>query len=155
MKNLNHWSTDILLRMPAILQIFSLPNISLVALRRLIKPSDIEKNGMAEQHVSMEHHSTIHPVRYSAMRGVQHKGRGAMLTWGSEQFKLLREALAALEHDQWIAWSQDIAATETITPARRERWERLWQPYHTLTESQKEQDREWADQVIAIIRRLA
>lgn len=62
-----------------------------------------------------------------------------------------RERLAALEHDQWVAWSQEIAATETITPARLARWKTLWFPYETLTETQKDQDREWADKVIAIM----
>jgi glutathione S-transferase len=63
----------------------------------------------------------------------------------------LREQLAALEHEQWIAWSQDIAATEVITPARLERWQRLWKPYDTLTEDEKDQDREWADRMITIL----
>ena len=63
----------------------------------------------------------------------------------------LREWLAALEHEQWVAWSQEIAKTEVITPARLAHWEVLWGPYDTLTESQKDQDREWADRVLAII----
>lgn len=63
-----------------------------------------------------------------------------------------REALAELEHDQWIAWSKDIAATETITPARLERWKVLWGAYSELTEAQKDQDREWADKVLSIIK---
>lgn len=63
-----------------------------------------------------------------------------------------REALAELEHDQWIAWSKNIAETETITPARLERWKKLWRPYSELTEAEKDQDREWADKVLSIIR---
>jgi hypothetical protein len=63
----------------------------------------------------------------------------------------VREKLAALEHEQWVAWSQEIAKTEAITPARLARWGMLWKPYDTLTESQKDQDREWADRVLAII----
>lgn len=62
-----------------------------------------------------------------------------------------RERLSELEHEQWIAWSKNIAETETITPARLERWKELWKPYDALTEAQKDQDREWADKVLAII----
>lgn len=62
-----------------------------------------------------------------------------------------REALAELEHEQWIAWSKDIAETEQITEARLERWKELWCPYSELTEAQKDQDREWADKVLAIL----
>ena len=59
--------------------------------------------------------------------------------------KEVREQLAELEHEQWIAWSKDIAETETITEARIERWKELWCPYSELTEAQKDQDREWGD----------
>ena len=62
-----------------------------------------------------------------------------------------REELAELEHDQWIAWSKDIAETEQITPARLERWKTLWRPYSELTEAEKDQDREWADKVIELL----
>lgn len=70
---------------------------------------------------------------------------------GNKTMKSLREKLAELEHDQWIAWSKNIAETENITPARRQRWEKLWIPYNMLTEAQKDQDREWADKVLASI----
>ena len=63
----------------------------------------------------------------------------------------LRERLAELEHEQWIKWSQNIATTESITPERRERWNELWRPYSNLTEAEKDQDREWADKVLAIL----
>lgn len=62
-----------------------------------------------------------------------------------------REALAEIEHEQWIAWSKNIAETESITPARRERWEKLWRPYAELTEAEKDQDREWADKTLEAI----
>lgn len=62
-----------------------------------------------------------------------------------------REALASLEHSQWMAWSQDIATNEPISPERLSRWAALWVPYEDLTEAQKEQDRVWADKVLAII----
>ncbi len=62
-----------------------------------------------------------------------------------------RELLAELEHEQWIVWSKDIAATEDIKSKRAMRWEKLWRPYSELTESEKDQDREWADKAIAIL----
>lgn len=62
-----------------------------------------------------------------------------------------REAIAEIEHEQWIAWSKNIADTENITPTRLERWKELWRPYDELTEAEKDQDREWADKVIATI----
>ena len=57
----------------------------------------------------------------------------------------LREVFAEIEHEQWIAWSKNIAETENITPARLERWQKLWRPYSELTEAEKDQDREWGD----------
>lgn len=63
-----------------------------------------------------------------------------------------REALAALEHEQWMAWSQDIASKETLSAERLDRWRRLWVPYDQLTEDQKDMDREWADKVLAAAR---
>ncbi len=68
-----------------------------------------------------------------------------------ESQKEVREKLAELEHDQWAAWSSDIAATEQITPARLARWQQLWCPYFALTETQKDQDREWGDKALAIV----
>lgn len=63
----------------------------------------------------------------------------------------LLEALAALEHDQWIEWSKSIAKSENLSPERLERWGKLWVPYDQLTEDQKEQDRVWARKTLAEI----
>jgi hypothetical protein len=62
----------------------------------------------------------------------------------------LRELLAELEHEQWIAWSKNIAESESINFERLERWKKLWRLYSELTEAEKDQDREWADKVIKI-----
>lgn len=64
---------------------------------------------------------------------------------------LKREKLAALEHDQWVKWSQQIAKTENISADRLTRWKKLWIPYSQLSESYKDDDRKWADKVIKII----
>jgi hypothetical protein len=62
-----------------------------------------------------------------------------------------REKLSALEHDQWVQWSQQIAKTENISADRLARWKKLWVPYSQLSESYKDDDRKWADKVIKII----
>jgi hypothetical protein len=64
----------------------------------------------------------------------------------------LREQLAALEHAQWAAWADDIRRTEAITPHRLRRWERLIAlSYADLSEAEKDQDRQWADKVLALV----
>jgi len=65
----------------------------------------------------------------------------------------LLEELAALEHRQWVAWSQNIAATDIVSVERLMRWQSLWIPYHQLSEADKESDRAWAREVIAVIDR--
>jgi len=65
----------------------------------------------------------------------------------------LRERLAALAHDQWISWATDTAATEPITHAGIQRWNRLiMTSYAELTEAEKDQDRAWADKVLACVK---
>ena len=61
------------------------------------------------------------------------------------------EKLAALEHEQWMVWSKSVAATETISGDRLERWEKLWIPYEELSEEMKERDRRWAKMAMKII----
>lgn len=64
----------------------------------------------------------------------------------------LIEKLAELEHKQWIHFSKNIAQTEKyISDERLKRWEKLWIPYHRLSERDKEQDRMWARKVLEII----
>ena len=63
----------------------------------------------------------------------------------TEHVQSLRERLAEIEHEQWIAWSKDIAKTEGISEERFIRWQKLWRPYNELTEVEKDQDREWGD----------
>lgn len=62
----------------------------------------------------------------------------------------LVEKIAALEHEQWMAWSQDIALKEPISESRRKRWSKLWKPFSDLSEDEKEQDRIWARKVVAL-----
>ncbi len=66
----------------------------------------------------------------------------------------LREQLAEIEHEQWMAWSKDVAARESLSPERVARWQRYWVPYAELSEEVKEQDRAYADQVLALLGRF-
>lgn len=63
----------------------------------------------------------------------------------------LREQLAALEHEQWMAWATTIKKQELISKERADRWMRLFAPYSELSEADKEHDRKWADKVLEII----
>ena len=60
----------------------------------------------------------------------------------------LLEALAALEHEQWMAWSKSIAEKVTLTPEHLARWKYLWRPYDKLPEEEKKRDRIWAEKVL-------
>jgi hypothetical protein len=65
----------------------------------------------------------------------------------------LREQLAAFEHFQWSTWAADIMRTESINKVRMARWNRLIvTPYEDLTEEEKDIDRYWADQILALIK---
>ena len=61
------------------------------------------------------------------------------------------ERVAAIEHEQWMAWSKSVAPE--VSPERRARWEKYWVPYDELPDDVKELDREWARKVIAEARR--
>ena len=54
------------------------------------------------------------------------------------------EVLAAVEHEQWMAWSKSLSLREDLSAERRARWEKLWVPYTQLPEADKESDRAWA-----------
>jgi len=75
---------------------------------------------------------------------------------------LLREELAALEHEQWAHWTAYMLKTlEPLTDQSSEaavavaRWkQQIATPYAGLTETEKDSDREWADKVIEIFARI-
>jgi len=48
----------------------------------------------------------------------------------------LVEEVAALEHDQWVAWSYAVAGE--VSAERQARWLVLWVPYAKLSETMKE-----------------
>ncbi len=62
----------------------------------------------------------------------------------------LVEALAEIEHEQWLHWSQAVRAevnTETLG-----KWQRSWVDYDELTDDLKEADRVWARKVLTLLR---
>ena len=63
----------------------------------------------------------------------------------------LREKLAALEHEQWVQWAKSILESEDISKERADRWKKFFVPYDKLPEDAKDDDREWADNVLAIV----
>lgn len=65
-----------------------------------------------------------------------------------------RETLAALEHEQWMAWAIELGARENLSEECRARWRSLLVPYSQLTDEQKNKDREWADRVMGTVSRL-
>lgn len=67
----------------------------------------------------------------------------------------LLEELAALEHEQWKSWALSIIDTEEISKARATRWLDIIKKggYTNLTEAQKDQDREWAEKVLFIVKK--
>lgn len=65
----------------------------------------------------------------------------------------LLEALAELEHEQWLKWSMELADLEDLSAPRKKRWLECWKPYSELTEEQKYFDRIWAEQVLWIVKK--
>ncbi len=61
------------------------------------------------------------------------------------------ERLAAVEHEQWIHWSQAVAAEVSVE--RRQLWQACWAPYEDLPEEMKELDRFWARRALEAMRR--
>lgn len=66
----------------------------------------------------------------------------------------LLEELAALEHDQWVEWSKNLADSEPISEPRLNRWEDYWCDYSELEEDVKEKDRELAKDVIEVLHKM-
>jgi len=62
----------------------------------------------------------------------------------------LLERLAALEHNQWAAWTRHFLSNQT--PENLERWKRqMAAAYEELSETEKEADRTWARKILAIL----
>jgi hypothetical protein len=62
----------------------------------------------------------------------------------------LVEALAEIEHDQWMHWSRTVAAD--VSDATRAKWQGSWTNYAALSDDLKDADRIWARKVVALLR---
>ena len=60
----------------------------------------------------------------------------------------LIEALAEIEHQQWLHWSKAVAPE--VAEATRQKWRRSWTDYSELAEDVKEADRVWARKVVTL-----
>jgi len=76
---------------------------------------------------------------------------GLMWLRGCDTERKALERVAEVEHEQWTAWSKNVAPE--VSPERRARWAKYWIPYKDLPEDVKEQDREWARKAMAAGRR--
>jgi len=64
----------------------------------------------------------------------------------------LIEALAKLEHDQWMDWAKNLLEKEpALSQARKDRWAAFMVPYDRLDEAAKDMDRIWAAKVVELI----
>lgn len=86
-------------------------------------------------------------VRWTLRRNGTERGR--MNECCAENARLRKaldtERLAALIHDEWVAWSQSVAGEVGLE--RRARWESYWVPYADLPDDVQEYDRVWARKV--------
>lgn len=61
------------------------------------------------------------------------------------------EALASLEHDQWMDWAKNLMEKEPgLSQERKERWQKFMFPYCELDEAAKDMDRVWAAKAVEI-----
>lgn len=62
----------------------------------------------------------------------------------------LIEALAVIEHEQWMHWSRAVVAD--VPAATRAKWRGSWVAYAQLPDKLKEADRLWARKVVKLLR---
>jgi hypothetical protein len=65
--------------------------------------------------------------------------------------KELIEALAEVEHKQWMLWAKEVF--NEVSPERQKRWESYFIEYKNLPEEVKEQDRVFARKALEIIKK--
>jgi len=64
----------------------------------------------------------------------------------------LLEALAKLEHDQWMDWAKNLMEKEpAISQARKDRWMTFMVPYDQLDKPAKDMDRVWAAKAVELV----
>jgi hypothetical protein len=62
----------------------------------------------------------------------------------------LIEAIAEIEHEQWMHWSQSVAPE--VSMVTNAKWQKSWIAYNDLTDELKEADRLWARKVVLLLR---
>ena len=66
----------------------------------------------------------------------------------------LLDELARLEHKQWKAWAYSLMDTEELSKERTTRWlKNHGKDWNDFTEDEKDKDREWAEQVLWIVKK--
>ena len=63
----------------------------------------------------------------------------------------LVEAVAEIENEQWMHWSQAVAPK--VLSGVSDNWRGSWVDYAELTEDSKEADRVWARKVVTLLRK--
>ena len=63
--------------------------------------------------------------------------------------KELIDAIASIEHEQWMHWARGVFPE--VLKERQFRWQKYLVPYEKLDEETKEMDRQWAIKVIALV----
>jgi Zn ribbon nucleic-acid-binding protein len=76
---------------------------------------------------------------------------GAGIPACSEFDSAVVERVAEVEHEQWMAWSKNVAGE--VSDERRARWAKYWVPYKDLPDDVKELDREWARKALRAAKR--
>lgn len=66
-----------------------------------------------------------------------------------EQRTEILEKIAAVQHDAWQHWAEEVASE--VSEERRARWEEFFVPYDQLDETTKDMDREWAEKVMEVL----
>jgi hypothetical protein len=67
---------------------------------------------------------------------------------------LLLDALAELEHEQWISWVKTLIDQKLVSEETKNKWEKLFVPYSSLCDEDQEKDKVWARKVVNKIREL-
>lgn len=70
----------------------------------------------------------------------------------NKKTEALRERLADKIHLEWCDWSLNISEKESLSQDRLDRWSKYWVEYSELPEDVKDYDRQWADQILKVLK---
>lgn len=63
----------------------------------------------------------------------------------------LLDKIARLTHEEWEAWSKQLAKTQVLSKEKLNEWKKLWKDYSKLPESEKLKDKIWAKKIMNLI----